>query len=159
MDRYPRQRVSHKAKSAAVVSLSSYRWLMERFRHKKLDHLVNALAHLASEGQDVGARDTRDTKPGGVVGTTKMARKKKEPEEGPETLLWIAGRARTLAHAVSEPDKSRILAYVKKLEAQAAAMMTPGGGLDAPKQKRRRQAKKKSARSATAAGPKKKSRK
>ncbi len=79
MDRSPRQRVSYKAKSTAVVSLSSYRWLRDQFRHKKLDDIVNTLAHLAGAGQGAGSPDGRNAKPGGVVGTSKMARKKKEP--------------------------------------------------------------------------------
>lgn len=161
MDSSPRQRASHKTKSATVISLSSYRWLMDQFRHKKIDRLVTALANLAGEGQGVGARDRPSsnlgTKPGGVVGTTKMSKRKRkgsEEEEAPETLLWIAGRARTLARAVSDPDKSRILAYVKELEAKAAALMTGEIAPDAPGQKKRRPAKK-PARSAKTARPKK----
>ena len=164
MDSSPRQRASHKTKSATVVSLSSYRWLMDQFRHKKIDRLVTALAHLAGEGQGVDARDRPSTnlgtKPGGVVGTTKMAKRKRkesQEEEGPETLLWIAGRARTLARAVSEPDKSRILAYVKELEAKAASLMSGEIAPEAPAPKKRRQTKKpaRSAKTARAKKPRK----
>lgn len=40
--------------------------------------------------------------------------------EEPEALRELAERGRTLALALPEPDKSRILAYVETLEAEAA---------------------------------------
>ena len=156
MDRYPRQRVSHRAKSTAVVSLSSHRWPMDLFRQRRIVRLVNTLAHLVDEDQGVGARVRPSTKPDGVVGTSKMAKRKKseeEEQEGPETLLWIAGRARTLAHALSEPDRSRILRYVRKLEAEAAALTGSESDPEAPRQKKRRRQPKRS--TPKAARPKK----
>lgn len=158
MDRYPRQRVSHRAKSTAVVSLSSHRWPMDLFRQKKIVRLVNTLAHLVDGDQGVGARVRPSNKPDGVVGTSKMAKKKKSEEEreDPETLLWIAGRARTLAHALSEPDRSRILKYVRKLEAEAAALAASDSDPEAPRQKKKRRQPKRS--TPKAARPKKRRR-
>lgn len=157
MDRYPRQRVSHRAKSTAVISLSSYRWPMDQFRHKKIVRLVNTLTHLVDADQGVGARVRPSTKPGGVVGTSRMAKRKgsEEEKEGPETLLWIARRARTLAYALSEPDKSRILKYVRKLEAEAAALTALESEPDAPRQTKKRRQAKKPVRSPKTTRPKK----
>jgi len=67
-----------------------------------------------------------------------MAKSKISGEE-PETLLYIARRARVLAFALPEPDKSRILKYVKKLEAEAASLTAAGSrsGVRRPTTRRR----------------------
>lgn len=67
-----------------------------------------------------------------------MARRK-EPEEGPEALLAIARRAHVLARALPEPDRSRILRYVRKLEAEAASLSTASGRPKARRPKQRRE--------------------
>ena len=81
--------------------------------------------------------------------------RRKEPEEGPETLLSIARRARVLARALSEPDRSRILAYVQKLETEVATLLTADSQpkAKAGSQKGRRLVER-SVRSPKAAGPK-----
>lgn len=50
-----------------------------------------------------------------------------EPREEPETLLDIVRRARVLARALSEPDRSRILDYVRELEAEVASLVAANG--------------------------------
>ena len=79
--------------------------------------------------------------------------RRKEPEEGPETLLSIARRARVLARALSEPDRSRILAYVQKLETEVARLTAADSQPKARSQKGRRLVER-SVRSPKAAGPK-----
>ena len=79
--------------------------------------------------------------------------RRKEPEEGPETLLSIARRARVLARALSEPDRSRILAYVQKLETEVASLTAADSQPKTPRQKGRRLVER-SVRSPKAAGPK-----
>ena len=74
--------------------------------------------------------------------------------EQPETLLYIARRAHTLACALPEPDRSRILKYVQKLEKEAAALMAAASRSTAPGRKARRRVAK-PARSPKATRPKK----
>ena len=50
-----------------------------------------------------------------------MARGKGSREK-PETLLYVARRAHVLANALPEPDRSRILKYVQKLEDEVASL-------------------------------------
>jgi hypothetical protein len=54
-------------------------------------------------------------------------------------LLDIVRRARVLARALSEPDRSRILEYVQELEAEVAALKTADGQSKARSQKARSQ--------------------
>ena len=53
-------------------------------------------------------------------------------------MLAVARRAHMLAHALPEPERSRILKYVTKLEAEAAALLAADGRADARRAKRRR---------------------
>lgn len=74
-----------------------------------------------SKGKSRGARAraiASDTRRAPV-----QAARRKEPKEDPEVLLDIASRARVLAGALPEPDKSRILEYVLELEGEAAAVL------------------------------------
>src|SRR4029450_10788288 len=48
--------------------------------------------------------------------------RRKDSEDEPETLLDIVRRARVLARALSEPDRTRILEYVEELEAEVASL-------------------------------------
>ncbi len=51
-----------------------------------------------------------------------QATRRERLKEDPETLRDIARRARDLASALSDPDRSRILEYVGELEAEASAV-------------------------------------
>lgn len=46
---------------------------------------------------------------------------RKRPHESPGELRELARRARVIASAVPEPDKSRILSYAKELEKGASS--------------------------------------
>jgi len=50
-----------------------------------------------------------------------------DSEDEPESLLDIVRRARVLARALPEPDRSRILEYVQELEAEVAALKAGNG--------------------------------
>ncbi len=47
---------------------------------------------------------------------------KREPLETPDTLRELARRCRIIASGVTDPDKSRIAAYARRLEHQARSM-------------------------------------
>jgi hypothetical protein len=47
---------------------------------------------------------------------------KRRQQESPEVLRDIARRSRTIADAVAEPDKGRIIAYAKELEQLATSL-------------------------------------
>ena len=64
--------------------------------------------------------------------------RRKDSEDEPETLLDIVRRARVLARALSEPDRTRILEYVEELEAEVAALKGGNGQAKARNQKPRR---------------------
>lgn len=53
---------------------------------------------------------------------SKGPKEEEDLEEEPQALLDIARRARVLAGALPDPDKSRILRYVQKLEKEVMAM-------------------------------------
>jgi hypothetical protein len=80
--------------------------------------------------------------------------RRKDSEDEPETLLDIVRRARVLARALSEPDRTRILEYVEELEAEVAALKSGNGQAIARSQQKPRRPTERSVGSPKAAAAK-----